>query len=195
MVVVLWRLPKTNTSKCEEFKSNYVFRQVNAFLSFSSVFLEMVFFSYILFPEPSLILTSHPQTIELSPLAFHQQSGFFKCYQNALQWKGRSFIFKEDGPKVCSNLTILGYPFTAVLRSYLLSVHCPSPPPLTMATPILLHQLPSFFLSHLFSHFVHTSQVYINKLVFHRHHWPFSFHQSRYGGLQCFSVMFVKASW
>lgn len=95
MVVVLWRLPKTNTSKCEEFKCNYVFfRQVNAFLSFSSVFPEMVFF-HIYCSLNHLSSWPPPQTIELSPLAFHQQSGFFKCYQNALQWKGRSFIFKK----------------------------------------------------------------------------------------------------
>ena len=36
-----------------------------------------------------------PQTIELYPLAFLQQSGFFKDYWNALQQKGRSFIFKK----------------------------------------------------------------------------------------------------
>ena len=36
-----------------------------------------------------------PQTIELYPLAFLQQSGFLKDYWNALQRKGRSFVFKK----------------------------------------------------------------------------------------------------
>lgn len=192
MVVVLWRLPKTNTSKCEEFKSNYVFfRQVNAFLSFSSVFPEMVFFIYIP-PEPSLILTSTPNYWAF-PLAFHQQSGF-KCYQNALQWKGRSFIFKKMVLRCVAS------------GNSRLSLHCCASvlllfPHTAQALPSHHGYFPSccirlsFLSFSSFSHFVHTSQVYINKLVFHRHHWPFSFHQSRYGGLQCFSVMFVKASW